>query len=498
MTQFIQGGANPAAQGVPDLYVQVNAPPAAALPGAPANLIGMVGTATWGPVNSPVVFGDLAGAVAAFGAIQNRKYDLVTHVAAAALQGANAFVGVRVTDGTDVAASATIQTTCLTLTAKYTGTRGNLIQWTIATGSAPSSSKLTLTMPGMQPETYDNLVGAGNALWVAAAAAINNGQGPFRPKSDLCTATAGAGTAAPTNATGSLTAGTDGATTITSTVLLGSDTTPRSGMYALRNTGIALLDLCDADASTSWSTQIAFAKTELCYAVGCSPAGDTIAGFATAMGTAAIDDPWGKVILGDWPLLNDTINNLVRAVSPQAYFVGVKSVAGPHRSGLNRPLAGLVGTQKSAANQTYSTAELQSLAASRGDVIMAPSVGGAYFSFRMGRNSSSDPGKHGDNWTTMTNYLAKSFGQGLGQFVGRLITADETREAKSAIGAFLEAERQAGRIDSYSVDISNAQATLGVQKATVMVRYLSTVEYFLVDFTGGQTVVIPQSLAQAA
>jgi hypothetical protein len=46
--------------------------------------------------------------------MQNRKYDLLTQVALAVLQGANAFVGVRVTDGTDVAASAAIQTNCIT------------------------------------------------------------------------------------------------------------------------------------------------------------------------------------------------------------------------------------------------------------------------------------------------------------------------------------------------------------------------------------------------
>jgi hypothetical protein len=43
--------------------------------------------------------------------MQNRKYDLLTQVALAVLEGANAFVGVRVTDGTDVAASATSRPT---------------------------------------------------------------------------------------------------------------------------------------------------------------------------------------------------------------------------------------------------------------------------------------------------------------------------------------------------------------------------------------------------
>lgn len=497
MPQYTQGGANPASQGVPDLFINVQQPPAAVLPGAPSNIVGVVGSATWGPVNSPVVFGDFAGATAAFGSMQNRKYDLLTPVALAAMQGANAFVGVRVTDGTDAAASAAIQTSCITLTAKYTGSRGNQLQAAIAPGTAPSSTKITLSLPGLPPETFDNLTGSANALWVAMAAAINSGQSAYRGPSQLVTATAGAGTAAPTTATTTLTSGTDGATTITSTVLLGADTTPRTGMYALRNTGASFMVLADGDAPSSWATQLAFAKSELLQAVGVSPAGDTIANFAT---TNTNDDPWLKVLFGDWIQFVDGVNSVTRVVSPQGVYAGQKAVLGPHRSALNKPVYGVAGTQKTQLNQAYSTAELQALAAARGDVITAPSVGGNYFSCRFGRNTSSDPGKHQDAWVTMTNYLARSMGLGLGAFVGRLITQDEMREAAASIGGFLENEKQSGRIESYSVQIDGSnnpasQIALGVQKATVLVKYLSVLEYFVIDLTGGATVTPASALA---
>lgn len=500
MTQFTQGGANPAALGVPDLFVQVQAPPAAALPGAPSTAIGFVGTATWGPVNAPVVFGDFAGGSAAFGAMQTRKYDLLTQAALAVLQGANSFVGVRVTDGTDVAASAIVQTNCITLTAKYTGTRGNQLKLDIATGTAPSSFKATISLPGLAPETFDNVTGAANAFWVNLAAAINAGQSATRGPSQLVTASAGVGTTAPALATSAFTSGTDGATTINSTVLIGSDASPRTGMYALRNSGIALLVLADCDTPASWSTQVAFAKSELCYAITVSPAGDTISNFGTSN---TVDDPWHSPLFGDWATFVDGVNNVVRLVSPQGIKAGRKSVAGPHRSTLNQSVQGVAGTQLSALSKTYSIAELQQIAAARGDVLAFPSVGGQYFSFRFGRNGSSDPGKHQDTYTTMTNYLARSMGLGLGAFVGRLITKDEMREAANTIGAFLENEKQSGRIENYSVQIDGGnnppnQIALGVQKATVMVKYLSTVEYFLVDFTGGQTVTPASALPLAA
>ncbi len=494
MTQYSFGNTNPAAQGVPDLYINIQTPPAASLPGAPSTMAAFVGTATWGPVNSPVFFGDLAGGAAAFGTMQPRKYDLLTGVAAAVMQGANSFCGVRVTDGTDAAATIIVQSTCITLTAKYTGSRGNSLQATIATGSAPSSFKITLTLPGLPPETFDNITGSGNALWVAMAAAINSGQSVARGPSNLVVATAGAGTTAPTLATVTLSGGIDGATTITSTVLIGADTGTRTGMYALRGTGAAVFALNDNDTSTSWTTQLAFAKSELmeCFAV--DVANDTISTFTTTMTTAAIDDPYIKVCYGDWPLFVDGVNNVNRYISPQGYLMGAKVAAGPANSILNRPLYGVAGTQKSALNQTYSTADLQALAASRGEVIAAPSVGGAYFSARFGRNSSSDPGRHGDQFTTLTNYLARSMGQGLGAFVGRLLTPTEMREAQNAIGAFLENEKQAGRIQGYSVQVNAANnpsslTNLGIQTATVMVQYFSVVEYFAVNFTGGQTVV---------
>lgn len=499
MPQVAFSGVNPAAFGVPDVYMNIQPPPAAPLPGAPATLVGIVGTATWGPVNSPVVFGDFAGATAAFGPMQPRKYDLLTPVALAALQGANNFVGVRVSDGTDVAASAIIQTSCLTLTAKYTGTRGNSLTAVIATGTAPGTFKITLSLPGLPPETFDNIAGAANALWVAMAAAINNGQSTTRGPSNLVTASAGAGTTAPALATITFTSGTDGASSVTATTLIGSDSIPRSGMYALRSTGLALMVLADADASSSWPTQLAFAKSELCEAIAVSPAGDTIANFTT---TNTIDDPWISIIFGDWVYFLDAVNNLQRLVSPQGVKAGLKAALGPAQSVLNKPVQGIIGTQKSVLNQVYSTAELISLGAARGDLITAPNPGGNYFGFRFGRNASSDPGKHQDTYTTMTNYLARSMAAapGTGQFVGRNITPNEMREAQSAIGSFLQGEKDAtpARIQAYSVQVNAAnnpssQTSLGIEKATVMAQYLSVVEYFAVDFTGGQTVVIPQS-----
>lgn len=503
MTQFIQNGQNPAALGLPDLYINLEAPPPPALPGANYGIIGIVGTANWGPTNSPAEFGSFTQGSQVFGDMQARKYDLLTQVALAGMQGAIQFLGVRVTDGTDVAASASIQTTCLTLTAKYTGSKGNQLQAIIGTGTAPNSFKLTISLPGTPPETFDNITGTANAFWVNAANAINNGNGALRPASALVTASAGAGTTAPVLGTTNFTGGTDGATTISGSVLVGSDAIPRKGMYALRGTGLSFLILADCDDNTTWSTQLSFGLDELCEPVAVGPSGDTIANHQTTMNTAGIDSPWIKVCFGDWVQFKDTINNQLRVVSPQGVFAGRKAAVGPAESTLNQPVYGIVGTQKSLAQQVYSTADLITLGTTRSDVLVNPSVGGPYFSPRFGRNSSSDPGRHQENYTTYTNYLAKSMAQGLGSFVGRLLTPEEMREAKAAIGGFLDNEILAERCKAYSVQIDAnnnpaSQTQLGIQKAKVMVQYFSTVEYFLVDFIGGQTVVPASAVPVAA
>ena len=130
-----QGSINTTALVVPDLYVQIVPPQNLVLNGVPTNVVGMVGTAQWGPVNQAVIVATMADYSRQFGAIQARKYDMGTHVACAVQQGASNFRCVRVTDGTDVAASVVVLTNCITFTALYTGTLGNGITVTISAGS---------------------------------------------------------------------------------------------------------------------------------------------------------------------------------------------------------------------------------------------------------------------------------------------------------------------------------------------------------------------------
>lgn len=500
MTQIVQyGQVNTTALIVPDLIVQIIAPQVAQLNGVPTNVAGFVGTATWGPVNSPTIVGSMADYARNFGAIQNRLYDMGTAVAAAVLQGANNFRCVRVTDGTDTAASISIQSTCLTATAKYSGTLGNSVSVQVATGSAASTSKVIVTLPGQTPEVFDNIAGTGNALWANMAAAINNGQVGARGPSQIIVASAGAGTTAPTLSTYTLTGGTDGATTITGSVLIGQDTIPRKGMYALRGTGASVAALVDCSDTTTFSTQVSYGLSEGTYMIGVTPQGDTISNAVSAKATAGIDSYAFKYMFGDWVYFLDPVNGGTRLISPQGYVVGVLANLAPQNSSLNKQLYGIVGTQKSYQNQQYSSAELQTLAQAGIDVITNPIPAGNQFGVRIGHNSSSDSTRNGDNYTRMTNYLAATTAQGMGIYDGRLQSTQPTdplrRAVKATLDNFYLNLQQQGQIDDFTVqcDLNNntpSRIALGYLQADVRVRYLAVAEKILINQEGGQSVTI--------
>ena len=119
-----QGSINTTSLIVPDLYVQIVPPQNLVLNGVPTNILGVVGTASWGPVDEPAIVATMADYAQQFGSIVPRKYDMGTQVATAVQQGAQNFRCVRVTDGTDAAASTAVPGTNASFTAIYTGSLG--------------------------------------------------------------------------------------------------------------------------------------------------------------------------------------------------------------------------------------------------------------------------------------------------------------------------------------------------------------------------------------
>jgi phage tail sheath protein FI len=516
MTIYQQGSLNTGALVVPDLYVQIVAPQNLVLNGVPSNLIGVVGTTSWGPVNRPVIVGSMANYASAFGPVVVRKYDMGTNVATAIQQGASGFRCVRVTDGSDTAASYAVGLAngvyAALLTGLYTGSLGNNV--TVSLSVTPTQGTLTLAMPGVLPEVFlvNVPIATPNAFWLALVNAVNHGTGPLRANSQIVVASLGSGTTtAPVNVSSSLMGGTDGAANMNAATEIGQDIVPRTGMFALRGQGCSIGLLADADDPTQWATQASFGLSEGVYMVMTGPAGDTISNAVTVIAQEGLNSPSAKLMFGDWVFWSDQSNGLIRIVSPQGFVAGRLGNLSPEQSSLNKPLYSIIGTQKSGVPgsgqvMTYSETELQTLFSAGIDVIANPQPGGAYWGVRCGHNTSSNPATNGDNYSRMTNFIAATLAAGMGPFVGQVINYQLFQQIRATELSFLQTLlaqgilglNAAGQIPfSVICDATNnpqSSTSLGYVQSDVQVQYQGINEKFIVNVEGGQTVVVQQQI----
>jgi hypothetical protein len=519
-----QGSINTTALIVPDLYVQIVPPQNIVINGVPTNIVGVVGTAQWGPVNKVAVIGSMAQYSQNFGAIQNRAYDMGTQVATAVQQGASNFRCVRVTDGTDTQASVTVQTTGITFKAAYTGTLGNSVTITLAAGSLGTGYvKLTVGLAGFQPEIYDNIpypTTGTVSVWQNIVTAVTLGMGqftgasnnPLRGPSLLITASnASSSTSlAPTLTSYTLSGGTDGVTSVADATLLGTNASyPLTGMYALSGQGCGIIVIPDMSGTTTWSAQQAFGLAQGAYMILAAPAGTGVndggAATITMAQTAGLAATYAtKLMNGDWLYWLDQVNNVVRLVSPQGFIAGRLANLSPEQSSLNKPIYGILGSQKSGLNttgtaQTYSAAELGNLIANGIDVICNPAPGGAYWAARSGHNTSLNAAINGDVYTRLTNYIASTLNAGMGLYVGAVINIELFNQIRATLLSFLQAllsQRILGTTDGklpFSVvcDISNnpnSRTGIGYVQADVQIKYQGINEKFIVNVEGGATV----------
>lgn len=187
MVQIITSGAvNIAALQADDAYIQIVAPPNF-ITGVPTDVIGMVGTASWGPVGIPVHLGSGNDAVQNFGPMSvasiTDTHDLPTDLFVAFAQSSSQATlegwATRVTDGTDVAASTTVSAVAsaaaATVTIAGTLTFGDGMQL-IATSSAITGSPVTVTYTTKSGDTPTleaaGLVALVNAQPVLAALGV--------------------------------------------------------------------------------------------------------------------------------------------------------------------------------------------------------------------------------------------------------------------------------------------------------------------------------------
>lgn len=482
----------------PGVIVDVVPPQPAGVPGVATNTIFLVGTAQGGAINSAISIQDYSDYQSVFGNALNEQFDMGSFILLAQQKGSNNFVCTRVTDGTEAAATATIvdvtgsPVTGMTLTSINKGTLYNSVQVVIGAGSnsttAVKTYKISITLPNAYTEIFDNIGGTGGALWTAMVSAINNGQSQEDAPSTLVTAAIGTATAAPKLQSYTMTGGTSGNAGVAASTLVGTDTTPATGMYATRNKGVGNMALVGVTDPTTFGAQATFGQQEGRFMITSGPIGQTSAAAITALQGSGVSSTALKYLVGDWEYWFDSVNNIWRYSTQQAAAASVYSILSPNESGLNYNLQldTTIITQRSQANRPYSSDEIIALSNAGIDVIAYNINLGSYFALQTGKNSAypqyQDSFVAGwDTYSRLTPYIAFSLQNANVQFVGKLLTPDIELLASAINNSFLQGlvtAKWIGDINggkAFSVAVVAQGNTLVLNIAIVMFDVISNV-----------------------
>lgn len=523
MSGFVSSAALNTLQ-VDGVYVYAQAPtPVGGGQGIDTSLSGLVGTGAWGPLDVPTPFSGAADLFAKYGSLANANgaYSIVregwmSSVLASSIGSTFNGVGVRRSDGTDLAASVQIKdtggTNGLTLTGFYTGAEGNTISVLLSLGSNSTSGSPTLTATIQRgqyaPEVYPNLANSSGGSFAAALFnAINSGIAGVCPKSSIVVAskigTSAAAYAAMTSPV-SLSGGVNG-NAVTTSQQIGTDgIVGRTGIYALNGTGVQQFILCGNSDPTAYPTSQSFAASIGALAIGALPSGTST---AVAITTKQQNNctSLSAALVKDWLYISDPVTGAQSLVSPLGEALGLIASLAPEQSPGNKPVQGCSNFLSTERTGTpYSGAEAQQLETAGILYFTSPIPRGAVYGLPHGENASASAvGLNAVTdtiaYTRMTNYLGASIPAILGPYIGELQSTranDPTRSnAKAALVGFLQSLRNQGRIDSYNVtlDLTNNTPTTIAQGyccALVQVAYMNVIKFFLVTLQGGSAVQV--------
>ncbi len=340
------------------VYLDLVPPTPAPFSGPPTGLIAIVGGANDGPVNSPQVFSNASSLFSTFGNDTVSSHSLVREALSAMPEGQQ-FIGNRVTDGTDTAATIHITDASAgvvaTLTRKDTGSFANGATATLALQSGTMTVspviQVNIAYPQQVQEVYANIVAYATVGGAYAASvfqanldtAINVGTAQAAP-SPRWTASAGASTLAPQTITFNASGGTDGTAALTTALLVGTDgLTGRTGIYALRGlcSGGQLI-VADLTDPTQGQTLVAFAVEENCIALLAYPTGTST---TSAIATRASDDLVNPNLLlcSDWDTVYDVVSAKTTNVSPMGKIAGLIAAQPDYQYPGNQQVNGAIG-----------------------------------------------------------------------------------------------------------------------------------------------------------
>lgn len=413
---------------------------------APTGNIGLVGTFSRGPVNTPVLVTSYTDLVKKFGEVDS-AFTLTGTIAARGIfkQGnANVYV-VRTQSATTPATAASvvlndIEATpklVMTLQAKTPGTWGNTLAVNVSAGTKSGTFKVALQY-GTESETWDNLVIAQPETPIQGAVLASTVFGPTG-SSNLATATYPSPANTSTPATGSfvMTGGTDGASTAP-TDYIGSDTgAVKTGLYALDGSPVNFV-LCAEQSDTTINQALIQNAQNITQngglpriAILTFPKGTAVSALAAL--TTSIDTD-RAIAVYPWVQIFDTVTGANQVVSPLGYLAGLLAQQAPHLSPGNKAIYGILGTDP---NMVLGPSDLAAMTTARINALGVQTPAGA-LGVRGGFTLSQQDASSQVYVRRMKDYIDQLVYQIGGQFVDQPITDDVMRQVYQSVDNILQ------------------------------------------------------------
>lgn len=395
------------------------------------------------------------------------------------------------------AAGITAANTGAVITITTTGYEATTLTTTLSAGATE-----TVTFAAAPTTAVAVTAAAQSNFWSALLTAINQGQGAARPPSNFLVASAATATRnVPASGTITLTGGTDGRS-VSSANMLGSNTTPATGMYTAQNVQFqpSIFWICGLTDNTVWSTIQAFADANNMFGMLTFGSGVSTATAVSTKQAAGIAD-YQIGFIKDWVWWFDQANNQARLIPPYATACGKIASLPPWQSPSNKPVSNIIGTERNnpySGNTPYSYSELASLGQAGIMVITNPIPRGNVFGFENGYNSVGNNAANAYvEYSRLTNFIVATNNQILGQFVGELQgyeAADPLRaQVRAVVNAFLQSLKQNNYIGPFSVQcslVNNTKVSIAAHELAIFetIEYLASVVSIFTQVNGGTTV----------
>lgn len=408
---------------------------------SPAGSIGLVGTFSRGPLNTPVLVTSYQDLVKKFGEVDLALGLTGTLESRAIFKQGNANVYVVRVDGKTTNASAAANVvlndsqptpgTVLTLTAITNGTWANSLVTGVSTGAISGTFRIDLQY-GDESETWDNLIIQQPGTPITGAVLASTIFGP-NGKSKLVTGTfpGTPNTNLPKSGSYTLTGGVDGSGAGASDYIGANTSGVKTGLFALDSSPINLVlaagqsDPTVIQALIDNANRITQSGGLPRIAVVTLPKSTAIGGLSTLVSAYDTD----RVIPAyPWVQILEPITGTTPTVSPLGYMAGLLAQLKPNQSTGNKAINGVLGTDP---NLNIGPDDLVTMAALQINAIGVQTPAGA-----IGVRGGFTLSKTGESQSyvrRMKDYIDQMVSLVGGQFVDEPITNDLLRQVGQSV-----------------------------------------------------------------